>query len=464
MSIAQSAVAQLWRHCEFDPSWLDALRLTGAEPVLPSSFPLASAAQASLAACGLAAAALLHQRGGGKQQVSVDIRHAAAELRSEHYIRVNGEQPTDPWDKIAGLYRTGDGGWVRIHTNFPHHCRGVLELLACEYDKSAVQEALLRWNAFDFENAAAERGLVATALRSFEEWDAHPQGQAAASLPLFSLTRIGDAEPLALPAADRPLSGIRALDLTRIISGPVGARTLAAHGADVLHITSPKLPTVATLDIDTCRGKRNAHLDLTQPADRQSLQALLAEAHVFLQGYRPGGLAELGFSPEQAARIRPGIVYASLSAYGNDGPWSSRRGFDSLTQTASGFNTAEAEAAGSDTPRPFPAQALDHIGGYLLALGILAALHRQQTEGGSWHVEVSLAQTGHWLRHLGRVDGAMSLPLPSLDDVHPFLEESASGYGRLLAVRHAAQLSTTPARWERPSTPLGSHPASWADN
>ncbi|MCD4484072.1 CoA transferase [Chromobacterium vaccinii] len=459
--LALHAARQLWLDCGFDALPLHRLELPGTEAALPSSFAIAAAAQASIGACGLAAAEFFSLRGGEPQTVSVDARHAAVEFRSEHYLRVGGGLPADPWDKIAGIYRCRDDRWVRIHTNFPHHCQGVLDLLACKYDKATVAEALARWDAFEFEDAAAKRGLVATALRSIDEWDAHPQGIAVAAQPVISITRIGDASPRALGGTERPLQGIRALDLTRIIAGPVAGRTLAAHGADVLHITSPHLPTIPTLDIDTGRGKRNAQLDLTQETGRSALRGLLADSHVFIQGYRPGGLAGLGFSPEDAARLRPGIVYVSLCAYGHTGPWAGRRGFDSLTQTASGFNLAEAQAAGSDAPRAFPAQALDHGAGYLAALGAIAALHRQQREGGSWHVQVSLAKTGHWLRGLGRVDGAMDLPVPTLDDVRPWLEESDSGFGRLLAVRHAARMGSTPVRWEHPAMPLDSHAPAW---
>ncbi|AUH50469.1 carnitine dehydratase [Chromobacterium sp. ATCC 53434] len=460
-AIVRDAVRQLWLHCGLSPEWLDRLSLSGDEPALPSSFALGRAAQACIAASGLAAASFRQLRGGDAQTVDVDMGHAAAEFRSELYLRVDGEAPADPWDKIAGVYRCGDGRWLRIHTNFPHHRDGVLRLLRCDYDKAAVAAALRDWRAFDFEDAAAEHGLVATALRSFEEWDAHPQGQAVAGLPTLSIRRIADAPPLPLPDAERPLAGVRALDLTRIIAGPVAGRVLAAHGADVLHITSPKLPTIPTLDIDMGRGKRNARLDLTIEADKARLRGLLAGAHVFIQGYRPGGLAELGFSPQDAAGLRPGIVYVTLSAYGNAGPWAGRHGFDSLTQTASGFNAAEAEAFGADAPRAFPGQILDHSAGCLAALGAIAALHRQQQEGGSWHVEVSLAQAGYWLRGLGRVATTAALPAP--EQVHPWLEEGESGFGRLLSVRHAARLSATPARWALPAMPLDTHQPVWAD-
>ena len=186
--------------------------------------------------------------------------------------------------------------------------------------------------------------------------------------------------------------------------------------------------------------------------------ATCCAARVFVQGYRPGAMAAQGFGPQDAARIRPGIVYVSLSAYGEHGPWAERRGFDSLVQTASGFNHAEAQAAGQPTPKPLPMQILDHASGYLMAFAAQAALARQATEGGSWHVRVSLAQTAHWLRGLGRIEGGLATPMPAID---AYLQTEASGFGELVALRHAAQFSRTPARWTRPSCPPGTHPTVW---
>ncbi len=306
----RAALAQLWQAAGQPAEALSHIRLTGTEPVLPSSFAVGTAAQASIAASALAAVELWHLRCGRHQLVTVDMRHAAIEFRSERYLRVDGEAPSDVWDKIAGIYRCGDGRWVRLHTNFPHHRDGVLALLACDYDKAAVQQALLNWRAEEFEEAAAQAGLVATAKRSFEEWDHHPQGVAVAALPIFSIERIGDASPQPLPAAPRPLSGVRVLDLTRIIAGPVCGRALAAHGADVLLVTAPHLPSIEPLAIDTGRGKLSCQIDLRDAAGQSALRALLRDTDVFVQGYRPGALQSLGFGPEQAAKLRPGIVIA----------------------------------------------------------------------------------------------------------------------------------------------------------
>ena len=464
------ALAALWRDAAMPPDALSHLTLTGADPILPSSFAIGTAAQASLGASALAAAALWAQRTGRWQSVSVDMRHALAEFRSERYLRVNGGPAPELWEKIAGLYPCGDGGWVRLHTNFPHHRDGVLKILKCAHDRDAVRAALAHWKAEDFETVASDAGMVVAAQRSLETWLRHPQAQALAGLPPVTIEKIGEAPPEPLPAFPphaeinvdaRPLSGVRVLDFTRIIAGPVAGRTLAAHGADVLLVTAAHLPSMPSLVIDTGRGKRSCQLDLRDPDDKRTLHKLFHGADVVVQGYRPNGLAELGAGPEAAARARPGIVYVSLSAYGHVGPWSGKRGFDSLVQTATGINDDEARAAGSAEPRPLPAQVLDHATGYLLAFCAMAALHRRSVEGGSWLVRVSLAQVGQWLRSLGRVPDGVTVPDQHIDEVSDLLEVAESGFGELTVVRHAAKLSETPAHWTLPSVPLGSHAPEW---
>jgi crotonobetainyl-CoA:carnitine CoA-transferase CaiB-like acyl-CoA transferase len=459
-------VRDLWTLASVDPNALVNLRLSGEEPALPSSFRVGALAQATIAATALAACEIWKARTGHRQRVSVDMRHAAIEFRSERYMRIDGKPPGPAWDKIAGIYATGDGRKVRLHTNFPHHRDGILKLLGCAYEREAVQAVLMKWEAEKFETAAADAGMVATMMRSPAEWAAHPQGEAVAKLPLFDITKIGEAPARRLPAFPedeqrRPLSGIRVLDLTRVIAGPVSGRALAAHGADVMRVTAPHLPGLPQLDIDTGRGKLSAAIDLRATDDREWLRALVREAHIFVQGYRPGGLAAKGFSPEALAEMRPGIVAVTLSAYGHEGPWASRRGFDSLVQNSSGINVAEAEALRVPAPKELPAQALDHASGYLMAFGALIALRRKIEEGGSWHVRVSLAQTGHWLTSLGRLENGFACPEPSGEELRELTEERDTPFGRLSFVEHAAQLSDTPAFWARPPAKLGTHAPVW---
>ena len=434
--------------------------LSGSDPVLASSFAVGTAAQASIAAAALAACELGYARGQARQSVGVCMLHAALECTG--WFSVDGRVPV-LWDKFSGLYRCADG-WVRIHANFAHQRDGALRLLGLAPERAQrvdAERAMLTWRALDFEQAAADAGLVVAALRGFDEWDNHAQGRAVASLPLVGFERIGDAPPRKLPALisdDRPLTGVRVLDLTRILAGPVCGRALAAYGADVMLVNSPHLPNIESI-ADTSRGKRSAHVDLQTSDGRVALQRLLADAHVFVQGYRPGGLNALGFSPQALAERRPGIVYVSLSAYGEAGPWRERRGFDSLVQTATGFNHAEASAAESPDPTPLPMQILDYATGHLMAFAAAVALRRQALEGGSWHARLSLAQTGRWIRNLGRVENGFAVARP---DRAPYLEAAASGFGDLVALRHSARLERTPARWARPSMPPGTHPPVWS--
>ena len=461
MSVAPAlALESIWRDANLPVASLQQLTLTGADPVLPSSFAVGTAAQASFAGAALAAAEIGHQRNGLRQQVHVDMHHAALECCGRFTIA--GVAP-EVWDKLAGLYACRSG-WVRLHTNFAHHRDGVLRLLGLPTgpgtERPAVAAALARWDAVEFEDAATRAGLVVAALRSFDEWDAHPQSVAIAAQNLVAIDRIGDAAPLRLPALpqdSRPLAGVRVLELTRVLAGPFCGRTLAAYGADVLLVNSPNLPNIDAI-ADTSRGKLSAHADLRTDAGRDALRGVLREAEVFVQGYRPGALAALGFAPEAVAAARPGIVMVSLSAYGETGPWAGKRGFDSLVQTATGFNQAEAQAAGSAQPRALPMQVLDMASGALMAFGAQAALLRQQTEGGSWHVRVSLARTAQWLRELGRVANGFAAPAADFAGV---METRASGWGELSAVRHAAEFSHTPAGYARPSMPPGSHALAW---
>lgn len=461
MHTPRDILSDLWQLAGGDAAALSSVTLTGEEPLLPSSFRVAAAAQASIAASGLAAAHIWRLRTGEQQQVAVDMRHAVVECRSERYLRVDGKPPPPTWDPTAGIYKTRDRRFVRLHTNFPHHRAAVCRVLNCAEQREAIQAALMQWDGEAFETAAYAGGAVVSLMRSYEQWSALPHAEALAGLPPFSIEKIGEAPPRPWPRGDRPLAGLRVLDLSRVIAGPVAGRTLAVHGADVMLISGPGLPAIPWLTIDTGRGKLASFVGLKSDEGRKTLHDLVAQADIFAQGYRPRAIAALGFSPEDVARISPGIISVSLSAYGHAGPWAERRGFDSLVQTATGFNHAEGQAAGLDGPKELPAQMLDHASGYLMAFGAMMARARQSREGGSWLVRVSLAQTGRWLWSLGRIrDGLKTADLTG-DDIQPFIEQLPSGFGPLSSVSHAAKLSKTPAFWARPAMPLGSHPPQW---
>lgn len=451
----------LWNLAGLPTDALRHLEFTGESPLLPTSFHVALAAQATIGTAALAAAEIGGLRGAHPGRVTVDKHDAERECTG--YFTLNGHMP-DIWAPLSGLYPCADGH-VRIHANFDHHRDGALRLLGINKDPASVSKeqitaALACWDAIAFETAAADAGLVVAAARTFREWDQHPQAAAIREQPLISMTRIGSAKPIdngRVPSAALPLSGVRVLDLTRILAGPVCGRTLAAYGADVMLVNSPNLPNIEAI-AETSRGKRSVLLDLKTSDGPDLLRNLVADAHVFIQGYRPGGLAALAFGADDLAEMRPGIVVVSLSAYGNQGPWATRKGFDSLVQTATGFNHAEGEAAGVARLQALPVQILDYASGFLMTFGALAALRHQMTEGGSWHVEVSLAQTAWWLRQLGRIDWSFS----SADlafKAHAL--DYPSGFVAMTAMPHAAGFSRVTPAWKIPSELPGRHPPVW---
>jgi hypothetical protein len=337
-----------------------------------------------------------------------------------------------------------------------------MQLFGCTTasDRDEVAAAIATWNAQDLEDAMAARIMPGVKMRSRAQWAASPQGQAVARLPLLEIFKIGDAPPLAIAPGDRPLSGVRVLDVTKVIAGPVCGRTLAEHGAQVMRVHAPRLPFMHSLVVDTGRGKRSCHLDLRDTADKTRFTELLRGAHVMTQGYRPGALAAHGFAPQQVAAMRPGIVCLSLCAWSHEGPWAQRRGFDSLVQVASGIADAGASAVHEDGPHPLPCQALDHATGYLAAFGVLMALARQQQQGGSWQVRVSLAQTGEWLHRLGPIN-TLALQTPHVTDLGDLMDEAETPFGQTAFIKPVAQLAKTPGYWARGSVPLGHDEAAW---
>ncbi|NIF76221.1 CoA transferase [Paraburkholderia sp. Cy-641] len=460
------ALKHIWTLAGCDPVTLHSVALSGADPGLPSVYRVGSLASATIAATGLAAAEYWRLRSGRRQHVAVQMRRALAAFRSERYLRIDDGPPPVLRDPVTGFYETRDGRWVQLHTNFAHHLRGVLRVLGCENGREPVAAAIRNWDGATLDQTLADEGLCAALIRTPEEWAALEQARAIAGLPLFEIERIGDA-PAEPPrrigsGLDRPLAGVRVLDLSRIIAGPVAGRALAHHGADVLMINGPHLPNIAPLVIDNGRGKRSAVVDLRDAAGCETLGGLARDADVFLQAYRPGALAARGFGPRELARLRPGIVYVSVCAYGHTGPWAQRRGFDSLVQSASGIAWHERAAAGSAEPRHLPCQALDHATGYLAAFGAMVALARRASEGGSWHVKVSLAQTGRWLQSFGLLPDGQQAPEVALDEIGDCVASVQSEFGRVLGVQPAEALAETPAFYALPPARIGAHEARWA--
>ena len=431
----------------------------GEDPIFASPWRVGRAGSASLGAVGLALSDLWRLKTGKTQSVAIDRHAAAASLRSNTYVMQNGKKPVS-WDPLAGHYKTADNRTMFLHTNHPHHREGALHIAgATEGTREALAEAVAKWKGQDIEDAIAAGNCVGGLSRSREEWNAHPHGIAIAKLPLLDIVKIGEAPAQPLPQGERPLSGIRAFDLTRVLAGPTSGRVLAENGADVLHVAAPHLPYQTEILMDTGNGKRCAWIDLREPAGVETMKGLLKEADVFTQGYRPGTLAARGFSPEQVAALRPGIVCVSICAYGHDGPWAARRGFDSIVQNVTGLAATQGSLA---EPRNLPVQALDYIAGYLAALGAMVGLARRAEQGGSWLVRVSLVQVAHWLAGLGTIDGSAGLKDLPDTELAGLLMESDGPFGRLRHLKPVIQMSDTPCFYARPAEPLGTSPARWA--
>jgi crotonobetainyl-CoA:carnitine CoA-transferase CaiB-like acyl-CoA transferase len=459
----RNALYELLQAGDLPQSLATDVSFSGADPVLPTPYRIGTAGAAALAAVGLAVSDVWFLRTKRKQRVSVDVPAAAASLRSARYLKIDGKPPPNPWDPLSGYYPVRGGRWVSIHSNFPNHRDAAMKVLGAGLDREAAEQASRKWEGLELEEAIHAAGGCAALARTAAEWSAHPHSSAVAREPLIEIRKISDSKPEPLKDEPRPLSGIRVLDLTRVLAGPTCARTLAEHGAEVLKISAAHLPDSGPTEIDTGLGKLSAFVDLRKDEGRNQLKSLLAQADVFSQSYRPGALAARGFSPDEAARVRPGIVYVTLSAWGAQGPWSARRGFDSIVQTVSGM--AVAQTGGSDPaqkPKLMPVSAIDYVSGYLMAYGALVALARRAREGGSWLVRVSLARTGKWIVDRGFFEGFLEVPedLPA-GALRKLLEERETPYGRVAHLKPVLELSETPARWDRPPVPLGSSPAAW---
>lgn len=472
--MSHPALEELLTLAALDASRRGAVEITGSDPVVPTPFRVGTAAAAAVAAAAIAVGELFARRNGASraQDVAVDLRHATAALRSPRYLRIDGAPPREPWDPLSGLYSARNGRWILLHCNFANHRNAALGALGLPADagRDAVAAAVAGRDGLELEDALHAAGGCAGFVRSPREWLDHPQSAAVAALPLLELERLGDAPAEPLPAAERPLSSVRVLDLTRVLAGPTCARTLAEHGADVLKVSAPQLPHSGEIEIDTGLGKLSTFLDLRETAAVETLTSLIRDGRcdVFSQAYRPGSLAARGFGPSSLAALRPGIVCVELSAWGRAGPWALRRGFDTVVQCASGMAAIQGALGGTvrmdGPPRTLPVSAIDYVSGYLMAFGAIAALARRATEGGSWVVRVSLARTGKWIVDRGLLDTVAVAGVPpelSEDEIARITQVSASPLGSIRHLAPVARMSQTSPRWARPPVPLGHDAPMW---
>ncbi|MET1112479.1 MAG: CoA transferase [Allosphingosinicella sp.] len=453
-TVAQRFLDSAWRSLGGSPDGLDCVRFNS-EGALRSAFQVTDLAAAAVAAAALATAELAGLAGGGRPAVTVDRRLASFwfgwSLRPIGWILPN------PWDPVGGDYRTADG-WIRIHANAPRHRAAALRVLGARADPEAVAQAVRGWRKAELEQAVVDAGGCAAEMRSAEDWAAHPQGRAVAREPLVHLGfHASPAPDLPIDPA-RPLAGIRVLDLTRVLAGPVATRLLAGFGAEVLRLDPPDWDEPAVVP-EVTLGKSVARLDLREAAGRAAFEDLLGRADILVHGYRPGALEALGSGAPPRRALAPALVDVSLDAYGWTGPWAGRRGFDSLVQMSAGIAQAGMDRAGSDRPRPLPVQALDHATGYLMAAAAVRGLTERVVNGRSAEARCSLARTARFLVEGGPADDPAPLRPESAEDVAPGIEATAWGKARRLAP--PVEIDGAPMRWRLPAAPLGSASPQW---
>lgn len=426
----------------------------GVEPIVRSPLRIPSAIGVAAAAQALGIAAIWQARTGRTQTVEIDLHAAAAAVNSTHYLKQNGHNiglGFSPGEVLSGYYRTADQRWMRLIGSRPRLRDNLLELLECGNTKRAISKAVMKWNAQELEDKCAELGLVGTMVRTQNEWAAHPQGRALASQPIIKITKVADSAPVALAAAQRPLSGIRVVETSHVLAGPGASRTLAEQGADVLRISSPWIDDQHYMVLDTGFGKRTAFIDLGSHNGQTQFRKLIADADVYVNSFRPGALDRHSLSQVELTALKPGLITLNVDCYG-DGPWAGRRGFDPNAQAVSGANLEP----GADQPSGLPTTLLaDYLCSFLGAAGVTSALLRRAREGGSYEVRVSLTRAVMWVQGFGTLAPAQIEAIAPGMPPAPSVATMDSPFGELEYLPPLARYSETKAYWNRPPLPLG---------
>ncbi|MFM0291500.1 CoA transferase [Paraburkholderia megapolitana] len=449
--------------------------ITGADPMFASPFRIGETLASALAARAVAANDLWELRTGRRQSIGVDIMAAAAtSLGGEDMTLVRGTDGeyrpapiADSLEQMVALtqpWQTADGRWFLPHFNLPHLERRVLDVLQCEKTPESVAAAVRRWRADDLEEAIAAANACGGIVRTPEEWLEHPHGAYLASRPVVEITRVADSEPLPLPAGGtQPASGIRVLDLTRILAGPTTGIGLAEHGADVLMVTAPQLPQVPPFVRDTSHGKRSCFLDINVPTDAARLRELVGDTDVFIDGYRPHRLASHGLGIDDLVKLRPGLVHVSVNCYGSGGPFADRAGWDQVAQAVTGVCDIQGTATKAGRPKLTPVYLCDFLTGFLAAFGTMLALARRAREGGSYHVQVSLCQSAMLLQRQGLIDRFENAPgrlSPEAFNQYA-VDDYGTPFGDLRSLGPVIRMSETPPRWDKTIPVLGGNRAEW---
>lgn len=389
-------------------------------------FSVTSLASSSIAAAGLA---LAHYAFGAQYLGRIHVDQHLAYRWFSSSVRPKGWALSSPWDDLAGDYQTRDG-FIRLHTNAPHHRQVVTKVLG-DLDRAGIANKVANYQGDELEALIVENGGAAARMMSFDDWATHPQGVALSEEPLIAWQYFTGGELDHKPHPARPLEGLKVLDLTRIIAGPVATRFLAQYGANVLRI-DPKGWDEGEHIIDMIPGKSCATLDLKSLEDLTHLKTLISQADVLIHGYRADALERLGLDGSSLRVLNPSLIDIAHNAYGWQGPWRNRRGFDSLVQMSCGIAAKGMEISHGPKPRPMSVQALDHATGYLIAASALRGLSHLRDFGEASSARLSLARTAEFLKTTAQDQFSADPMIETVEDVSPDIEKTPLGPVRRL--------------------------------
>lgn len=449
--------------------------ITGSDPFFATPFKMGETLAGALAARAVAANDLWELRTGRRQKIEVDVNAAAAtalgggsmtQKKNEQgiYENIPGTPELAHMVSLTQPWEAKEGRWFLPHFNLPHLEKKVLDVLSCEGTPEAVKEAVSKWDAEDLDKAIADVHATGGIVFTPEEWLKHPHGKNLAARPVVQITKIGESEPEPLHVGEEPLSGVRVLELTRILAGPTAGISMAEHGADVLMVTSPDLPQVPPFVRDTSHGKRSCYLDYKNPEQAEQLKELAKEADVFIEGYRPGCMETHGFGYEELIKERPGLIYVSVDCFGPGGVYSDRAGWDQVAQAVTGMAYTQGQYEKAGQPKLTPVYCCDFLTGFLGAFGAMVALKRRAIEGGSYHIHVSLCQSAMLLQRQGLYEGEFGQAPGKLSDEE--FEKYAvcdddTIYGDLKSLGPVIRMSETMPKWHRTTPELGSDKPEW---
>jgi crotonobetainyl-CoA:carnitine CoA-transferase CaiB-like acyl-CoA transferase len=432
--------------------------ITGADPALATPWPVGEVASVALTRAGAAAARLARRGGGEPGVIRGDVADAAAATISFALMRVDGASMArtnadNPW---VDRYRCADGRWIHLHGGFPDLAERLASLLdlPVDADTATIAAGVVAWESVVLEDAVAERRGCSAIIRTQDEWRRHPHGELVHSWPTVVRHDTGvSLRSRWAPSSTRPLDGLRVLDLTRVLAGPTCGRTLAAFGADVLHVRGPNVPNVPAFVVDTGHGKRQAHTDFSDPDELAALRRVALDADVVVQGYRPGVVGRFGLDEESLRADGFGGVFGSVSAFGHEGPWSDRAGWEQLAQSTSGLCL---DPLGDVEPPMLPCAFTDYTTGFVMAAGIMEALDASFVDGVAKRVDGSLCQTAAWILRVGKLGEARP---PT--GFAPTLRRSETGFGIVEHLGPCVDVDGLDVGWTRSTTPLGDGSLGW---